>query len=287
MQSILEVLEELGIEYREHGDHHHVSQNWIGFDCPFCSPSSGKFRMGYKLSTGFVNCWSCGSHPLASALHESSGRPYQAIRDLLQGITSSSFRERVRGNLVIPAGLGPLLHPHRKYLRDRGLDPEVLEKLWGLQGYGIHGKLPWRIFIPVHLNGEVVSWTTRSIGTKEPRYLNAKPNEEKFSAKTMLFGEDFARHAVIVVEGPLDAMRVGPGAVAVMGVSYSHAQMIRISKYPIRAVCFDKDAQGRARTLVDDLKVLPGNTYRVVLDSKDPGSATDTEITRLRKEFLE
>jgi len=65
-------------------------------------------------------------------------------------------------------------------------------------------------------------------------------------------------------------------------------QVERIAKYPVRAVCYDNepDAQQRARELADRLSVLPGDTYNITLDSKDPGEATRKEIERIRREIL-
>ena len=94
---------------------------------------------------------------------------------------------------------------------------------------------------------------------------------------------------MVVVEGPFDAMRIGPGAVAVMGTGWSRAQLLAISKFPVRAVVFDSEpeAQERARRLCHDLSVFEGKTSRIQLDAADPGSASKAEITRLRKYFLE
>ena len=281
-----QVLESLSIDYREGGEHHHVTANWVGFDCPFCSPNSGRYRMGYKGYTGYVNCWSCGSHPLLDSLKEISGRPYDELRTLLSDTLPKKKEAVKRGRLVLPPGCGKLLDPHKDYLRERGFSVKKLVKLWDLRGVGVTPPLNWRIVIPVYSNGSMVSWTTRTIGKSEPRYMNAKPNQEIVSAKTLLFGEDYCRHCVIVTEGPFDAMRIGPGAVATMGMSYSKQQVSRISKYPVRVVCFDKEATERSRCLSDELSVFPGTTYRVELDSKDPGSATKAEINHLRKEFL-
>jgi hypothetical protein len=55
-------------------------------------------------------------------------------------------------------------------------------------------------------------------------------------------------------------------------------------KYPVRVVCFDNDpeAKRRARRLVEQITPFPGETYYVELDSKDPDSATERELTKLR-----
>lgn len=105
----------------------------------------------------------------------------------------------------------------------------------------------------------------------------------------MLFGIDFIRHAIIVCEGPMDAMKIGPGAVSTMGISYTKHQLKQIVDFPVRVVCFDNepDAQKRAKKLCSDLSSFPGKTTNIVLDVKDPGEASPKEIKLIRKSFLD
>ena len=149
-------------------------------------------------------------------------------------------------------------------------------------------RLPWRLFIPFHIHGEVVSWTTRSIGQNGLRYVSASSDQEKVNHKSILYGEDFCRHAVIVHEGPFDVWRTGPGAVATCGTGFSRSQLLRLSNYPVRVICFDneKQAQQRATELCDLLEPFPGETIQVTLDAKDAAEASDKEINQLRR-FLE
>lgn len=178
---------------------------------------------------------------------------------------------------------------HKRYLKERGFDPEEIAGKWSVQGIALASRLCWRLFIPIHHQGNVVSWTTRSICPEaNQRYIAAKAGEEAMPARSLLYGEDHARHGIIVVEGPLDAWRIGFGAVAALGVSYGREQVARMSKYPVRAICFDSDpkAQRRAAKLCETLRVFPGRTVRVELDAEDPGSASVKEIRKLRREFL-
>ncbi len=192
--------------------------------------------------------------------------------------------------LVVPAGVGPLWAPHRAYLERRGYDPDVLEELWGIQGIGISGNLSWRIWIPIHLEGRVVSWTSRSIGDEDgAKYITASPTEESVSAKTLLYGEGYVRSTVIVHEGPADVWATGPGSVATLGLSYTQQQMLHISRYPTRVICFDNEppAQRVARKLANELKLFPGDTYVVHLESgKDPPECDPKELQEFREKFL-
>ena len=49
-------------------NHHHARRGWLQFDCPFCSKNSRRYRMGYSISRGSVNCWVCGKHSLKQTL---------------------------------------------------------------------------------------------------------------------------------------------------------------------------------------------------------------------------
>ena len=285
--TFLDFLNQFRIEYRESGSHHHVTQGWIGVDCPQCSPKSGKFRLGYNADWHRLSCWVCGSLPIIPTLCAITNQPYPKVKQLLGGIVRGGTVEKTphRGQLQIPLGVGPLLPAHRKYLKGRGFDPDDIESLWKIQGIGPAPKLSWRLFIPIHLSGEIVSWTTRSVGDAKIRYIGASLSQERVRAKTLLYGEDHVRHKIIICEGPTDAWRIGPGAVATLGVKTTQAQLRRMIRYPCRYVCFDSDvdAQRRAQSLC--LQILPfgGETHNIVLDAKDAGSAKRREIKQLRR----
>lgn len=289
--NIQALLQQLNVPVAPEG-HHHRTTGWIQIDCPYCSPNSKRFRLGVSKRHFNTNCWSCGPHRLSEVLHEITEKPYQELKGLIGEVrTEIAVDTPARGKLVLPPGVGDLLKQHTNYLGKRGFLAATLDAMWGIRGIGKDGgAYCWRIFIPIHLNGEVVSWTTRSISDEvTKRYHSARPDQEKINHKSLLYGEDYCRHAIVVVEGPTDVWRIGPGAVCTFGTGYSKAQINRMVKYPVRAVCFDREpeAQSRARNLVNILTVFPGTTYLVRLNAKDPGSAPPEEIAKLREAFLE
>lgn len=289
--SILEFLKEHEIRFVQHGEHQHATEGWVNVDCSFCSKNSRHYRLGIPLSNPvFGVCWSCGSHPLAEAISETLDISIPKARKLLEGLECDySYRTREkRSSLILPHGLCDMMPVHRNYLQKRGFDPDELASLWGVRAIGQEEKLAWRIFLPVHSYGEVVSWTTRSIMEYAPvRYMNARPEQERVSPKTLLFGEDYVRgDSIIVVEGPFDVYRIGPGAVATMGLSYSKEQILRMSRYKRRAVCFDNEPRAikQAKRLCSQLEAFPGETNLLLLESgKDAGEASKKEINELRK----
>jgi len=286
-----DILSEYNIPIAPAG-HHHAREGWIQIDCPYCGRDSHKWHMGYSIAGNYVNCWRCGSHRLIDTLMEITGLSYNQAKKLLRSLDHEHIEEKQKplGRLVMPTGIQKLHQAHKCYLRDRGFDWKEIEYIWKIWGITVSSRLPWRIWIPIHYHGEIVSWTTRSI-SKNPkitRYISAGENEEAMPHKELLYGEDFARYAVIVVEGVFDAWRIGQGAVATFGSGYSNGQLERIAKYPTRAICFDNEheAQRRARKLVNDLSVFSGDTYNVSLDAKDASDENEKNIERLRKEIL-
>jgi hypothetical protein len=227
--------------------------------------------------------------PLAATLADAGnvtvGAAKKALSELEGGVFIPKSDEPV-GRLQIPKGVGELLPAHRKYLCSRGYDPDEIVRIWGVQGIGMAMKLSWRLFIPITLEKRVVSWTTRAIRKDaEMRYISASLEEESVSHKTLLYGADKAKHAVCAVEGPMDVWKIGPGAVGLLGIGHKRSQVERLSRFLVRGVCFDNEpkAQERARKLVNDLSVFPGQTFNIVLDSKDPGEATDKELRQVRR----
>lgn len=287
---ITELLELYNIPMAPSG-HHHTTEGWVQFDCPFCGRDSHKYHMGYNMSAGFVNCWQCGAHSLASVLHEYTDQSYQSIHKTLQGLDRMRIaptRRETKGYVTCPKGVDKLKTAHLQYLRNRGFDPAEIEKLWQVRGLSVAGRLSWRLFIPIHYKAKMVSWTTRSLNDQGQRYLSAAPDQEILPHKDIPYGWDYVRHTVIIVEGPLDVWAIGPGAAATFGTNYTPAQVHHFCDVPRRVVCFDSSftAQRQAKKLCDQLGVFPGETINITLDAKDPAEAKPREIKHLRK-FLE
>ena len=283
-----ELLREHDVAFLSEG-HHHCRPGWLQIDCPFCGTGTRGFHMGYSLAGGYVNCWRCGPHRLHETVAELLHLSLKQAAALLGGLEKDKTRVVVqRGKLVLPRGRGPLLSCHKVYLRSRQYNCKDLVRLWQVQGIGLASRLAWRIFIPIIHQGEIVSWTTRSVKDEGLRYISAAPNEEILNHKDILYGEDYCRHAVVVVEGPFDVWRIGPGAVATLGTGYSRSQVRRLCNDPVRMVCVDneREAQQRARKLVRLLEPFQGETYNVILSGKDAGSTDAEEIQEIRERFL-
>lgn len=286
---LTEILDKFEIPYKTKG-HHHCRPGWIQMDCPYCGKNSHKWHLGYSIEGRFCSCWRCGWHPIIDVISELADIPFSQAKSLLGTLTKDIIQkaEKPKGKLIIPKGVEDIQSAHKRYLKNRGFDYQKIKLQWEIKGIGIASRLSWRIFIPIHYKGNIVSWTTRSITNNGARYISAAATEEKIPHKSLLYGEDYATHSIIITEGPFDVWKIGPGAVATLGVGYSNAQIEKIIKYPRRAVCFDsdKEAQKRAKKLCDVLSLYKGETFNILLDEKDAGEADESTIKKLRK-FLE
>lgn len=291
MTQLEEILQHLRIEYKKHGEHHHVMEGWIGIDCPYCGCShgnKGRYKLGINLNSLATTCWTCGRHNVVEVLSYISNKNKSYIVNLLKNVRKIQNSVEPAKKLVIPSGLTELQEPHIKYLTRRGFDADKIAKLWNIKALSITGNhLAWRIYIPIYLDNRQVSWTTRSISDNvKNKYMTAKREEELISHKSILYGLDYIGNTIIVVEGPLDVWKIGFGAAATFGTTVTHDQIRLIAKYPRRVICFDSDAIDKARKLARILEIYDGKTWVVALDAEDPAGASDREIQLLRKSFL-
>ncbi len=283
-----ELLDHLSIRYSTTSGH--GREGWLQIDCPFCGSGTGKWHMGINEAAGYTNCWRCGYHSIVESLCAAGNREVSEILGLLTNLKRviPKTAEKKTGKLIKPKNIEDMTSAHRRYLKGRDYDPDTIANLWGVQGIGIASRLSWRLWIPITYQHEVVSWTTRTIGQNKSRYISADVGEEAINHKHLLYGEDMAHLAIIIVEGPTDAWRIGPGAVALFGLIWSAEQVQRMKQYPVRVVCFDNEHLGRkaARKLSNVLNVFPGETWEVTLSGADPGTSSKEEIQELRKKFL-
>jgi len=288
MPTILDILNQARIPYQEAG-HEHVRPGWIGVDCPFCGDQS-QFHLGINLNGKYAVCWRCGPHRLGDVLMQLTREPWPVVKEWLESVSRGPGRPsaapKPQGRLVMPPGIGPLQRPHRRFLSRRGFDPKQIARLWGVQGIGLAPRFGWSLWIPITSRGEVVSWTTRTIGSGAgAKYISAGLLEEIINHKMILYGADYAGPSVVVVEGPSDVWAIGPGAVATLGLKYTHYQVQAIGQYASRTICFDSEpaAQKQARRLALELQAYPGQTDVVELETgNDPADADTEELEQLR-----
>lgn len=289
----LEILQDHHIPVAPEG-HHHARPGWVQFDCPYCaSKGSRKWHMGYNISFGYVNCWRCGRHKLLDTLADTLNLDKSSALKLVKGLEfdRTPIKRKTRGKLVIPPCVGELEPQHKRYLKRRGFDPQLLSELWGLGGIGLRGaayNLAWRLFIPIHLYGEMVSWTTRSLSeTTKKKYRTATEDEEAINHHELLYGADYCRGTALVFEGPPDVWRVGPGALCTFGTQWSMDQLFTLSTFPRRVICYDNEqaAQKRARQLAELLALYDGETF-IMTVNREGRDFTQKQVDQIRSKWL-
>ena len=284
----------------------HCRPGWVQLeqDCMFCEGNEGH-HLGYNLQDHYFHCWRCGHKHhnvvIAALLNVTprSQEVYEALQEYKDVVSDISKRKKKKTKkaqeCVWPFGTAPLQTAHRNYLRKRGFaSPTRLARLWGLQGTGCWGPYKYRIIAPVYYNRQLVSYQGRDISGKSAlRYKACSQKDEVKDHKHCLYGSWLAPgDTVVVVEGILDAWRLGPGAVATFGINYTTAQLNLLSKYTNCYIFFDSadpQARAQAKGLAEDLSVLNMNGTIQVLTTrkwKDPGEMPQVEANKLMRRIF-
>ncbi len=283
---ILSFLKDHGIPYELSGKN--LSKGRIGVCCPFCYDSG--FHGAFTPDGEVYTCWKCGWKPINEILRKLTGLQYLDLQDydgtsILQKIE----RKEARGIAIELPG-GPLEDVHKKYLRKRGLNPDIMEGKYGLRGTTFSGTFNYRIIIPLQFEGRIASFTSRDYtGLQELRYKTLSIEKSIIDPKALLFNQDFAlENSIMVSEGPFDAFKLGDGAVATLGTSVTETQIRKMAMYENIYIVFDPEVQAqlRAKKLAERLAVLGKNVEIINIGGdKDPGDLDENSIKILRKEL--
>lgn len=185
---------------------------------------------------------------------------------------------------------------HAEYLLARGFsNPATTAEIWGLWStkQSTNG-WSWRIVLPFYRTsrGEILAAQGRSISPScATRYTTTEDEDSIIPAKHLLYGEWLlkSRRHIVVCEGPIDAMKLGPGAIALCGKAWTREQLSRLSRYEKRSICFDfdEDSYYSATRLAETLHALDGKECEVwgCDEKKDAGDLTEEEAQEFMKEF--
>jgi DNA primase len=184
---------------------------------------------------------------------------------------------------------------HTRYLERRGYDPAEIERVWGIYGIGavaIPAALRWRILIPIYLEKRLVSYTCRALAeTKKDKYRACPQELEVFHHKDTLYGLDLVSSKnLVVVEGPTDVWRIGPGAVATFGTQVSYMQRLLISRFKRVYVLYDADeymaGQMAGERLGWEMSGYGVEVVQIILPiGMDPGGMSSGDVKHLRKQL--
>ena len=165
--------------------------------------------------------------------------------------------------ILVPLDRLPEAHPAVAYLRQRNFDPAALWETWQVQfcelSVSAQPNPSRRLVIPIYdAEQRLAGWQARYVGEcpdSVPKYLSCKGMKKS----QLLYGLPEARSTtgpVVIVEGPTDVWRLGPGAVALFGKDMSlHQQELLDQHLPGRPVVvfLDRDAQDKAAELQSTL----------------------------------
>lgn len=182
----------------------------------------------------------------------------------------------------------------RYLIQGRGLHPSDVARY--RLGYSRHGRLKGYVIFPCFIDGSLVYWQGRATydpppGTPEERKawiksvgyrktLNPSKYEGAAGASEILFNYDGARHHehVVICEGPIDAIKVGPHAVALLGKVTTPAKVERLLRTAARryTVYLDRGEEERmvARRLARELHAFVPTFLAEPPPGHDPGSLT-------------
>lgn len=281
-----------------------TNKGWVNTRCIYCGGSS--YKLGFNPDGNYTTCFACGSHPLKETLSKILNLSKNELNEILPEyetrISQLKLLERKErkavSQLKLPTDTFTPLE--RKYLKKRNFNPSYLNKRYNIVGGGITGDWKYRIIIPMILNGEIVSWTARSILSKSkleelkiPRYKNLSIDESIIDVKSTLFNLDNCKSkTVVLTEGPMDVLRFGDNSVCSFGTSITQQQIeILADRFEKIYILFDneEEAQKKAKKYGMELSAL-GVDVEVVnafedFNKNDMGECTEDEIKVIKQEL--
>lgn len=231
-----EVLRDNRIPFIERGAN--VSRGELNIRCPFCGSADPSFHMGLSLESGFWACWRNGEHRGKSPVRllvKLLGVGVNAARKLAglgedwvdpEGFSEAVARFMGRMSAVpvqevlwpeVPRSMRPIedrgaTRHHFEYLHRRGFTeiPDLV-RIYGLMA-DVGGDWAGRVVIPYLVGGRVSAWTGRAITDASIRYKDLILERCAAPIKQTVYNgdalDDPVAHTVVVVEGPVDALKL-------------------------------------------------------------------------------
>lgn len=298
--NIIQLYKDFNVPFATEG-HKHCREGWVNTTCPFCTGNPG-MHLGYNMADNFYVCWRCGwkaTHKaLALLIHVSEkeakeiARKYGGKSYVKSAVTVRVGQKKFR----LPPSTAPMNDRHKRYLTKRKFDPEVIEKIWNVQGTGpisiMDGiSFSHRLVIPIYWEDRIVSFQTRDITAKHSlRYITCPEQRERIKHKHIFYQAIPTKDsdACICVEGVTDAWRFGYGAIATFGIKYTKYQVREISKrFKKVFVVFDDDPQAikQSEKLTAELILRGVDAYSIKIQG-DPGDMAQADADALKKELL-
>jgi len=182
---------------------------------------------------------------------------------------------------------------YQNYLIDRGFDFEQVKKDFNLYCSSFWGRYKFRVILPIIMDGRIISFVGRDITNKQYlKYLNCKETESVLPRKDWLFNYDsITGDRIIIVEGPMDAMKVKDNCVALLTTNFTKSQILQLKKKGVKKIFigFDNDKAGKEKSeLISRYITWTDEVFQIQLPSyaKDIGELTNDDINYLKREIL-
>lgn len=272
-KTIISVLEHHDIQYWTYGKN--VSEDSINIQCPFCDDHSNHCGI-FKDTLGY-HCWKCNRtgtfdflvaylthRPVEECTEEiaSFGIRFgqdivEQILDLLNPLPVETQKDNSQ-SITLPPYFEPVTHSTNFPLLDQYLSRRKILRETLIEhrcGICTVGECMNRLVIPVYYQGELVSYQAADMtGRSDVKYRTAKNEINQYLYRWDQV--DPSLGYLILVEGVLDAWRVGGNAVATFGTSLTTRQRTLIiqSKIPCIVMCWDGDAWLHSKKEIEELQ---------------------------------
>lgn len=281
-----------------------INRGWVNTNCPYCDIKPTSFNLGFNPAGNYYHCWkSKHSYPIKEVLSKLLNVPENSVYDILkdyQGV-GEVLPERKKSRVkYLELPTNTFTGAERKYLKSRGFSPKYLYKKYHIVGGGISGDWKFRIIIPIYYNGQLMSWTGRSILSKEklkkleiPRYKNLSIEKSIRNPKELFFNLDNCRNrSVILTEGAFDVLRFDGNAICSFGTELTEGQVSLLAeRFDKIFILFDNEpeAQKKARKFGLQLSAI-GIDVEIVnayedFGKNDMGECSESEILTIKKEL--
>lgn len=225
-----------------------VSEGWVGINDIYASDSS--YHMGIN-PVGYVYSWKSGWHPLRKVIADLLNISYHEADNIIGLYSTSSKIDRILKKRQFTIADGSLKKAHRNFLRSRGFNASYIAEKYDLRAEDS------RLIIPVYFNREIVSYQERDVRYK---FYKACPKDKAIiNYKDILYNIDNCKNSyVVVVEGILDAWRLGDDAVCTFGTSWTKQQRnLLTNRFNHVIILYDneREAQKKGEKLGADLSM--------------------------------
>lgn len=298
---LITFLEDYDIPYKEQVKN--VGTGWIGLsECPFCG--AGGYHFGVNIQSKGFSCWVCGENKgglprlIRSILNISKREVGPIIQKYGAEILDFELRE-TGSRVILPNNVEPLKKRAKSYLKKRNFDDLTINE-YDLQETGIYSllKIPekqieqnfkFRIFIPITMNGELVSFTARDYTEEQsPKYQHPVLEAVRIPPSSCLYNIDSVKKRAVVLEGPTDVWRMGQATTSIQGKILTKEQIRMLAEKRLErlVILFDENAEEQAALAANQLRGLADDIRIARLDHGDPGELTTIEAIKIKRELL-